>query len=114
MAKRRRAGPRSLDPKEWARIEALVPRRREVSTAAAKAKGLADPNRLALALFIREARSICISDLAELTGIERSVVSRHLRRLRAAGLSECERRGRQSLHSLTAEGHRVLAVLMGA
>jgi ArsR family transcriptional regulator len=108
-----RRGPRyrSLHSRDWERIEAAVPRRREVSVAARKAHGLSDPNRLALALLIHEAGRACVTDLADLTGIERSVVSRHLLRLRRAGLSETRRRGKLSLHSLTPEGERLLAAL---
>jgi DNA-binding transcriptional ArsR family regulator len=80
---------------------------------AERAFGLSDPNRVRLALLVRACGSACVSDLADLTGIEPSVVSRHLIRLREAGLSESRRRGKLSLHSLTPDGERLLAALAG-
>lgn len=109
----RRERFRSFHFRDWDRVEAAVPRRAEVQRAAKKAAGLADPNRLALAILIREAQAICVTDLADLTGIDRSVVSRHLTRLKQAGLSESRRQGKLARYSLTAEGERLLTAVIG-
>lgn len=92
--------------------EGAVPRRSVVVGAAARARGLSDPNRLALALSLSAAGEASVLALADLTGIERSVVSRHLRRLRLAGLSETTRRNKLSLHWLTVEGEELLDLLL--
>jgi DNA-binding transcriptional ArsR family regulator len=113
MAATRRERFRSLHSRDWDRIEDAVPSRPVVKTAAKKAAGLGDPNRLALAILIGEAGAICVTDLADLTGIERSVVSRHLVKLKAAGLSESQKNGKQARHSLTDDGKQLLAALLG-
>lgn len=113
MAAVRRERFRSLHSDDWDRIEKAIPRQPVVKAAAKKAAGLGDPNRLALAILIGEAGAICVTDLADLTGIERSVVSRHLVKLKAAGLSESQKNGKQARHSLTDDGKQLLAALLG-
>lgn len=113
MAAVRRERFRSLHSDDWDRIEEALPSRSVITTAAKKAAGLGDPNRLALAILIGEAGAICVTDLADLTGIERSVVSRHLVRLKAAGLSKSQKNGKQARHSLTEDGKHLLAALLG-
>lgn len=56
-------------------------------------KVLGDPVRLRLYLRIAGSRAaICVCDLGEL-GVSQPTVSHHLRKLREAGLVDCERRG---------------------
>ena len=58
-------------------------------------KALADPNRVAiLAQLARSHRSQTVSDVARRCPIDLSVVSRHLKILRAAGILESEKRGK--------------------
>lgn len=112
MSQPRREKYRSIHSRRWGTIEQAVPRQADVSEAAKQADGLADPNRLALAVLLNESPGVCVSDLAELTGIERSVVSSHLKRLRGAGLSESRREGRLTRHSLTDRGAELVQALM--
>ncbi|MFA5362371.1 MAG: metalloregulator ArsR/SmtB family transcription factor [Candidatus Omnitrophota bacterium] len=51
-------------------------------------KALADKNRLRI-IKLLEARTLCVCELAYVLGITQPSVSRHLRKLRSAGLVEC-------------------------
>lgn len=65
----------------------------DAERAAAVFKALADPVRLRL--FTRIAGSqgeVCVCDVQDV-GVSQPTVSHHLRRLRLAGLIDCERRG---------------------
>lgn len=65
----------------------------EADTAAALFKALADPVRVRLYRRIAgSAEPICVCDIADV-GVSQPTVSHHLRRLREAGLIDCERRG---------------------
>ena len=70
----------------------------ELSTARAEKlagtlKALADPVRLLLFSRIADARDeICVCDIQDV-GVSQPTVSHHLRKLRDAGLIDCERRG---------------------
>jgi DNA-binding transcriptional ArsR family regulator len=96
----------------WQAAEDAVPSRKQAVAVASVAAGLSDPNRLSLALVLRVSRTASIADLADLTGIERSVVSRHLGKLERAGLSSSRRRGKLAVHTLTDDGRRLLDFLM--
>lgn len=59
-------------------------------------KALSDPRRLALLIRLAEAREACtVGSVAEGSGIDLSVVSRHLAILREAGIIRCEKRGKE-------------------
>ncbi len=59
-------------------------------------KALSDPRRLALLIRLAEAAEPCtVSGVAEGSGIDMSVVSRHLAILREAGVIQCEKRGKE-------------------
>ena len=62
-------------------------------------RALADPNRVAiLARLARASRPRTVSDIARHLPIDFSVVSRHLKILRAAGILETEKRGKHVLY----------------
>jgi DNA-binding transcriptional ArsR family regulator len=64
-------------------------------------KALADPRRLSLLVRLAEARRPCtVSQLAEGSGVDLSVVSRHLAVLREAGIISCEKEGKEVWCSL--------------
>jgi DNA-binding transcriptional ArsR family regulator len=92
--------------------ENAVPTRKQAASTARIAAALGDPNRLSLAAVLRVSRTASISDLADLTGVERSVVSRHLAKLERAGLSKSKRQGKLAVHELTDSGCRLLDFLM--
>ena len=51
--------------------------------AAARAKALADPTRLLIALALRDGEELCVCDLAWITARAENLVGHHLRALRA-------------------------------
>lgn len=59
-------------------------------------KALSDPKRLSLFVRLAELRKPCtVGEIAEGSGVDLSVVSRHLSILRDAGVIECEKRGKE-------------------
>lgn len=59
-------------------------------------KALSDPRRIALLIRLAEAREPCtVGVVAEGSGVDLSVVSRHLAILREAGVIECEKQGKE-------------------
>ena len=58
------------------------------------AKALGDPIRLQLIdVLRRHAGKVCVCELVPLFDISQPTLSHHLKKLRAAGLVDCERRG---------------------
>ena len=62
---------------------------------------LGDPSRLTLLLLIRQAGSICVSDLAAASGLRPTTVSHALRLLRANDVVRARRNGHQMYYELT-------------
>ena len=59
-------------------------------------KALSDPRRLALLIRLAESGDPCtVSGVADGSGVDLSVVSRHLAILREAGVIQCEKRGKE-------------------
>ena len=79
-----------------------------VEVAAARAKALSDPTRLALAVALREGEELCVCDLAWIAGRAENLVGHHLRALRAAGLAQSRRDGKVVFYSLTTDGRELL------
>lgn len=90
------AARRSLPP-----AEALLP-------AAKRARALADPTRLLVALSLREAGELCVCDLAWVSERSEKLVSHHARALRSAGLVESRRDGKMVMYALTEAGRALL------
>ena len=93
------------------RAESLRRRRLEVADAdvgASRAKALADPTRLTLAVALRDADGeLCVCDLSWVAERSEKLVSHHVRALRAAGLVRSRRDGKMVMYALTETG-RVL------
>ncbi len=66
-----------------------------------------------LAAALREARELCVCDLAWISERSPNLVSHHLRALRSAGLVSSRRDGKMVMYSLTREGRAFLADLLG-
>ncbi|MGH2884679.1 MAG: ArsR/SmtB family transcription factor [Solirubrobacteraceae bacterium] len=92
------------------RAEAIRQRLRpELATeAAARAKALADPTRLLIALALRDGRELCVCDLAWITARAENLVGHHLRALRAAGLANSRREHKIVFYALTDAGSQLL------
>ncbi len=73
---------------------------------------LADPTRLSIVVLCMD-REIPAGDIADELGLSASLVSHHLRLLRAARMLRAERRGRQVLYSMAdACVHDVLNIMI--
>ena len=93
------------------RAEELRQRRLPIEAAegaAARARALADPTRLMLAVALREGAELCVCDLAWISERSQNLVSHHLRALRAEGLARSRRDGKMVMYSLTSTGRRLL------
>ena len=80
--------------------------------AAARARALADPTRLTLALALREGHELCVCDLAWISERAENLVSHHLRALRSAGLASSRREHKLVFYALTDDGRRLLETLL--
>jgi ArsR family transcriptional regulator len=68
--------------------------RQEAERMAAVAKALGDPIRLELVDVLRKhAGKVCVCELVPLFDISQPTLSHHLKKLREAGIVNCERRG---------------------
>ncbi|MGH2908034.1 MAG: ArsR/SmtB family transcription factor [Solirubrobacteraceae bacterium] len=72
--------------------------------AAERAKALADPTRLMIALALREGDELCVCDLAWVCERSDKLVSHHVRQLRVAGLVRSRRDGKMVMYALTPAG----------
>jgi ArsR family transcriptional regulator, lead/cadmium/zinc/bismuth-responsive transcriptional repressor len=75
---------------------------------AGRAKALADPTRVLIALALREGEELCVCDLAWITGRAENLVGHHLRALRGAGLADSRREHKIVFYSLTNTGRELL------
>ena len=68
-------------------------------------KALSDPNRIALLVALAESRrEQTVSEIAKTCSVDLSVVSRHLKTLRDAGVLQAEKRGKQVFYSVRISG----------
>lgn len=79
-----------------------------IVAAAGRAKALADPTRLTLALALREGGELCVCDLAWIAGRAENLVGHHLRALRAADLADSRRDGKIVFYTLTKTGRELV------
>ncbi len=79
-----------------------------VAGAAARAKALADPTRLLIALALRDGDELCVCDLAWITARAENLVGHHLRSLRDAGLACSRREHKIVFYTLTDAGRELL------
>jgi DNA-binding transcriptional ArsR family regulator len=76
--------------------------------ASARAKALADPTRLLIALALHDGGELCVCDLAWITARAENLVGHHLRTLRDAGLACSRREHKIVFYTLTDTGRRLL------
>jgi len=76
--------------------------------AAARAKALADPTRLLIALALLDGGELCVCDLAWITARAENLVGHHLRALRSGGLASSRREHKVVFYALTDAGRRLL------
>jgi ArsR family transcriptional regulator, lead/cadmium/zinc/bismuth-responsive transcriptional repressor len=97
--------------------EGLRQRRLAVADAdigAGRAKALADPTRLMLAVALRDAEGeLCVCDLSWVAERSDKLVSHHVRALRAAGMVRSRRDGKMVMYSLTDSGRALIDAVVG-
>jgi len=76
-----------------------------------RAKALADPTRLSVAMALAETDELCVCDLAWVTGRAENLISHHLRTLRGAGLARSRRDGKMVMYALTGTGRALLGAV---
>jgi DNA-binding transcriptional ArsR family regulator len=72
--------------------------------AAGQARALADPTRLMIAAALGKAEELCVCDLAWIAERSQTLVSHHLRALRAEKLVRSRRNGKMVMYALTEQG----------
>jgi ArsR family transcriptional regulator, zinc-responsive transcriptional repressor len=80
----------------------LTEKRHRLEAASELLKTLAAPVRLAILVELDQGAR-CVHELVDTLGVSQPLVSQHLRVLRAGGLVESERRGREVAYSLSDE-----------
>jgi DNA-binding transcriptional ArsR family regulator len=80
--------------------------------AAATARALGDPTRLALVAALADADELCVCDLAWIAERAENLVSHHLRMLRAERLVASRRDGKMILYRLTDPGRALLDAVL--
>jgi len=75
---------------------------------ATRAKALADPTRLLIALALGDGAELCVCDLAWITVRAENLVGHHLRTLRMAGLVSSHREHKIVFYRLTEVDRRLL------
>jgi DNA-binding transcriptional ArsR family regulator len=102
---------------DLSKAESLRQRRLAVADAdvgAGRAKALADPTRLMLAVALCDAEGeLCVCDLSWVAERSEKLVSHHVRALRAAGLVSPRRDGTMVMYSLTGFGRALLDAVVG-
>lgn len=76
-----------------------VPTTRALAAAGDLLRALAAPVRISIVLQLLE-HARCVHDLVDALGVTQPLISQHLRVLKAAGVVEGERRGREVLYTL--------------
>jgi DNA-binding transcriptional ArsR family regulator len=95
-------------------VRAHLPPLDVVIAAAARAKALADPSRLRIALALLGGGEMCVCDLAWVCDLAQNLVSHHVRALRSAELATSRRDGKLVIYRLTDTGRALLVSLTGA
>jgi ArsR family transcriptional regulator len=86
---KRAAGERCCEPVVYPDVE-----REQASRLAEVAKALGDPIRLQVVDLLRKhAGKVCVCELVPLFDVSQPTLSHHLKKLREAGIVDCERRG---------------------
>jgi ArsR family transcriptional regulator len=103
---KRRAGERCCEPVVYPDVE-----RAQAARMAEVAKALGDPVRLQLVDVLRKhAGKVCVCELVPLFDISQPTLSHHLKKLRAAGIVNAERRGLWAYYYVKPEALKELSL----
>jgi len=86
----------------------------DAELAAGQARALADPTRLMLAAALGQAEELCGCDLAWIAERSQTLVSHHLRALRAEGLVRSRRNGRMVMYALAEDGAALVDAVLAS
>jgi DNA-binding transcriptional ArsR family regulator len=100
-----------LDLPKAEAVRGRLPQPADLEATAARAKALADPTRLAVALALHDAGTACVCDLSWIVGRDEKLVSHHVRLLKGAGLAASSRDGRMVMYELTDDGHALVSAV---
>ena len=98
-----------LDLPRAERLRQQAPSLEALERAAGRAKALADPTRLGIAVALAGGGELCVCDLAWVAGRDEKLVSHHVRALRTS-----RRDGKMVMYELTAAGATLLDAVLGA
>lgn len=101
-----------LDLPKAEAVRGALPPLEAAEAAAARAKALGDPTRLAAAAALAATDELCVCDLSWIVDRAENLVSHHVRQLRAAGLASSRRDGKMVLYALTPAGRTLTAAIM--
>ncbi len=73
---------------------------------------LGEPNRLRIALILREVGELCVGDTATLLGMPIALVSHHVRSLATQGLAEKRKDGKLVRYRLTGDAETLLSAAL--
>ena len=88
-----------------------LPSADSLQKAAAAAKALGDPTRLALAMAMDCCGTACVCDLSWVVDRDERLISHHARQLKAAGIARATREGKMTNYELTEFGRSLLAAV---
>ena len=94
-------------------VEEISPPPVAVEKMAEVLAALAEPNRLKILYLLRQS-SMPVCFLSYILGLDRTLVSHHIARLKAAGLVEVSRSGQYSVYGLSEEGRRWVDAVFSA
>jgi len=97
-----------LDLPKAERLRAARLSHEAASELADRAKALADPTRLMLAVALADGDELCVCDLAWVAERSENLVSHHLRLLRGAGIVRSRREGKMVMYAVTEPGRALL------
>lgn len=102
-----------LDLPRAEELRAKLMRGEATEHAAACARALADPTRVAVASVLRQGGELCVCDVSWILGRSQGLTSHHLRALRNAGLAQSRRDGKMVMYSLTEDGAALVDAVVG-
>ena len=106
---KRRAGEPCCEPVVYPDVD-----RQRAARMAAVAKALGDPIRLQIVDVLRKhAGQVCVCELVPLFDVSQPTLSHHLKKLREAGIVDCERRGLWAYYYVLPEALDELAGWLG-